>query len=40
MPSRKGAPLRLVRRPNFFLGDDRKAGVVVHTPIIDDRFKK
>jgi hypothetical protein len=28
----KGAPLVLVRGPNFFLGNDRKAGVVVHCP--------
>ena len=29
---RKGVPLRLVRGPNFFLGEDRKAGVVIHCP--------
>ena len=28
----KGAPLVLVRGPNFFLGKDRKAGVVIHCP--------
>jgi hypothetical protein len=28
----KGAPIFLVRGPNFFLGDDRTAGVVVHCP--------
>jgi hypothetical protein len=28
----KGAPVRLVRGPNFFLGEDRKAGVVIHCP--------
>lgn len=28
----KEAQLILVRGPNFFLGDDRKAGVVVHCP--------
>jgi len=28
----KGAPLVLVRGPNFFLGNDRKAGVVIHCP--------
>jgi hypothetical protein len=28
----KGAPVFLVRKPNFFLGDDGKAGVVVHCP--------
>jgi hypothetical protein len=28
----KGAPIFLVRGPNFFLGDDRTAGVVVHSP--------
>lgn len=28
----KGAPIFLVRGPNFFLGDDDKAGVVVHCP--------
>ena len=28
----KGAPLRLVRGPNFFLGRERKAGVVIHCP--------
>ncbi len=28
----KGAPVRLVRGPNFFLGDHIKAGVVVHCP--------
>jgi hypothetical protein len=28
----KGAPLFLVRGPNFFLGEDVKAGVVVHAP--------
>src|SRR5262245_44374426 len=28
----KGAGLRLVRGPNFFLGANSKAGVVVHTP--------
>jgi hypothetical protein len=29
---RKGAPIFLVRGPNFFLGDNKKAGVVVHCP--------
>jgi len=29
---RKGVPLRLVRGPNFFLGEDHKAGVVIHCP--------
>jgi hypothetical protein len=28
----KGAPVILVRGPNFFLGDAAKAGVVVHCP--------
>lgn len=28
----KGAPVFLVRGPNFFLGDRAKAGVVVHAP--------
>jgi len=28
----KGAPVVLVRGPNFFLGEGRKAGVVVHAP--------
>jgi hypothetical protein len=28
----KGAPLFLVRGPNFFLGEGSKAGVVVHVP--------
>jgi hypothetical protein len=28
----KGAPVILVRGPNFFLGEHRKAGVVVHCP--------
>jgi hypothetical protein len=28
----KGAPVVLVRGPNFFLGDNVKAGVVVHCP--------
>jgi hypothetical protein len=28
----KGAPVRLVRGPNFFLGEHIKAGVVVHCP--------
>ena len=28
----EGAPVFLVRGPNFFLGDDRDAGVVVHCP--------
>jgi hypothetical protein len=28
----KGAALVLVRGPNFFLGNDRKAGVVIHCP--------
>ncbi|HEY3966096.1 MAG TPA: hypothetical protein VGM05_16165 [Planctomycetaceae bacterium] len=28
----KGTHLRLLRGPNFFLGDDRKAGVVIHCP--------
>ena len=28
----KKAPLVLVRGPNFFLGNDRKAGVVLHCP--------
>jgi hypothetical protein len=27
-----GAPIILVRGPNFFLGDESKAGVVVHCP--------
>jgi hypothetical protein len=31
----KGAPIRLVRRPNFFLGEHIKAGVVVHAPPAD-----
>jgi hypothetical protein len=30
----KGAPVRLVRGPNFFLGD-AKAGVVIHCPPAD-----
>jgi hypothetical protein len=30
----KGAPVLLVRGPNFFLGDNIKAGVVVHCPPI------
>jgi hypothetical protein len=29
---RKGAYVRLVRGPNFFLGEGNKAGVVVHCP--------
>ena len=28
----KGAALRLVRGPNFFLGEQTKTGVVIHTP--------
>ena len=28
----KGAPVRLVRGPNFFLGEHSKAGVVLHCP--------
>jgi hypothetical protein len=28
----KGAPVLLVRGPNFFLGGDGKAGVVIHCP--------
>src|SRR5207247_5732896 len=28
----KGAPVRLVRGPNFFLAKDIKAGVIVHCP--------
>jgi hypothetical protein len=28
----KGAPVFLVRGPNFFLGEDSKAGAVVHCP--------
>src|SRR5438270_8081590 len=28
----KGAPVFLVRGPNFFLGDKAKAGVVIHCP--------
>ena len=28
----KGAPLFLVRGPNFFLGEDGRTGVVVHCP--------
>jgi hypothetical protein len=28
----KGAPVALVRGPNFFLGEDVKAGVIVHCP--------
>jgi hypothetical protein len=28
----QGAPIFLVRGPNFFLGDNKKAGVVVHCP--------
>ena len=28
----KGAPVILVRRPNFFLGERVKAGVIVHSP--------
>jgi hypothetical protein len=31
----KGAPVVLVRGPNFFLGQHTKAGVVVHSPPID-----
>jgi len=30
----KGAALRLVRAPNFFLGEHAKAGVVVHCPLL------
>lgn len=30
----KGAPIFLVRAPNFFLGDKAKAGIVVHCPPI------
>lgn len=29
----KGASVRLVRGPNFFLGEGSKAGVVVHCPL-------
>jgi hypothetical protein len=28
----KGAPVLIVRGPNFFLGENKKAGVVVHCP--------
>src|SRR5580658_9081732 len=28
----KGAPISLVRAPNFFLGEQYKAGVVIHCP--------
>jgi hypothetical protein len=28
----KGAPVVIVRGPNFFLGENKKAGVVVHCP--------
>src|SRR6476646_6831650 len=28
----KGAPVFLVRGPNFFLGEESKAGVVIHCP--------
>ena len=28
----KVAPLRLVRGPNYFLGENREAGVVIHCP--------
>lgn len=28
----KGAPIFLTRAPSFFLGDDSKAGVIVHAP--------
>ncbi len=28
----KGAPIRLVQGPNFFLGKEAKAGVVIHEP--------
>ena len=28
----KGAPIRLLRGPNFFLGEHVKAGVIVHAP--------
>lgn len=28
----KGAPIILVRGPNFFLGDDQAVGVIIHTP--------
>ncbi len=28
----KGAPIFLLRAPNFFLGDQSKAGVIVHCP--------
>jgi hypothetical protein len=31
----KGAPIVLVRGPNFFLGDENKAGVVFHCPPVD-----
>jgi hypothetical protein len=30
-----GAAVRLVRGPNFFLGEKNKAGVVVHSPPVD-----
>ena len=33
----KGAAIFLVRGPNFFLGDDTKAGVVVHCPALDQK---
>ena len=32
----KGTSLRLVRGPNFFLGEDRKAGIVIHCPPRDE----
>jgi hypothetical protein len=35
----KGASIVLVRGPNFFLGENVKAGVVVHTPPTDQNQK-
>ena len=35
----KGAPIILVRGPNFFLGDIAKAGVVIHSPPATQRGK-
>ena len=32
----RGTSLRLVRGPNFFLGEDRKAGIVIHCPPRDE----
>jgi hypothetical protein len=36
----QGASIRLVRAPNFFLGEKSKAGVVVHCPPVVDVVKK